>query len=213
MKVDKKIINAYKIYDLAFNKKTELFKQIKSGNDICKVLYDNKELNFVIKCSDDIKDWISNFDLKPDNEYYEFHNGFNISAKLLIQKVVEYIKEKNVDKINMIGVSRGGAIALILAQMLTEKFPQKEITCTTFGQPKAVTAIKAMSIDVMGKIRYTRVFFENDIITKLPLHVQGFAHVQGQEVVLPAKWWHKIPLTVIKMIVHTRYDNFFKELK
>jgi poly(3-hydroxyalkanoate) synthetase len=165
----------------------------------------------VFKGSDDIRDWVSNLNVTPESEHYEFHSGFHLAALKFVNKVRSIISENKGKSISLIGYSRGGAIAAILAYLILKKSDKLKIELTTFGQPRCFEEEKVKDVQYMiltDQLKYKRIFFQNDIVSRLPLRLQNFQHV-GDKLVLKAKWWHYLPFLTVKIKVHTYYERYF----
>jgi len=212
--MNKETIRAWKLYDMSFNHPLgDYYTNIVCKNDECKVYISDKNIDFVFRGSNDIKDWINNFKISDSFEKLEYHHGFLKSAIRFKDSINNIIKNNKNKKISFIGFSRGGAIALILAIKLCKNDKNRKIDCFTFGQPRIAKKGKVKELFNLKNLNYTRVFYAKDLVPGLPFKIQDFKHLPGTTFELPAKFWHYIPLLTVKVKIHTSYGDYFKEIK
>ncbi|MHA1840417.1 MAG: lipase family protein [Candidatus Heimdallarchaeota archaeon] len=196
----------YNYYNTAFGKtKNVNYTYIIKKNDVMAICENFDKDVFIFKGTDDVKDWINNIKYKPETEEWDFHKGFKLSGDRFYNNIKKIIFNK---KIIFIGYSRGGAIALYLADKLAEEYKHLSVECYTYGQPRVFSGNKCNEIETSFKnILYFRTYFQHDIVTKLPLKLTGYKHLKGKNVVLKSKWWHWLPFLSMKIAVHLQYDN------
>ena len=95
------------------------------------------------------------------------HNGFYRAAKVAYTFVVDYMgKFYNGQKLVICGHSLGGAVALLLAEMLRRnKRYQPEIVLYTYGAPRAADST---FIEAAQPLHHHRVVFHNDPVPSVP---------------------------------------------
>jgi hypothetical protein len=151
---------------------------------------DSKVSYVIVRGSNDIKDWINNLKYSSTDL---IHEGFADSAQW-IHTILSRIYSK-VQYYFFVGYSRGGAIACLLGKLFYEAYPEQYAGCTTFGQPRIAKENFVLP-------NYTRVYYQNDIITKLP---KKFKHIDHKSIILKSQWWHWIPSLYVKLKVHQLY--------
>lgn len=139
-------------------------------NDSVIITYDQQleALVIAIRGSDkEWKDWRSNFRfISKKTPYGKCHRGFYNSAKKMLASLENIIKlYKDVSKVYITGHSRGGAIGVALSELLS-----MEVTLVTFGSPRVFKKDSKLTT------KTTRVFHEDDIVTKNPWEWLGFRH-------------------------------------
>jgi len=200
------------------------FKRYVIGNDVMYIAENSKEINFIFLGSNDVIDWLNNFDAIGINiNDIKFHQGFYLSLLDLYKyntknkksiKLIDLIKEKlNTAKDNnFIGHSRGGALALMAATLLKLNNYADHLTLyvTTYGQPRIADRNLAEYL-VNNSIDYLRVFFTHDIVCDVPPIEMGYEHPYNSKLMqLPGAWWHRFRFMFKK--VHLDYDRVINNL-
>jgi len=204
---------AWKFHESAFNKKKCPIKKMevkryKNKNDEL-VIYKNKEyIIFVFAPTNDFKDILDDLNASKFIDFYMTHKGFQRSANRFNEIIkTEMIYNK---KVLVIGKSKGGAIATLIAKFIALKL-KKESSCIVFGSPKAGGINFANFIRNTEFINHAEVYFKSDIVTKLPTNNMGYYHIKQQEFILKEKWWYKLPFILIKIKVHKSYKKLLRK--
>ena len=193
------------------------FKRFVIENDVMYIAENSQEINFIIIGSNDIFDWINNFDAQGINiKDIMFHEGFYDTLyhtdkhnKKFIDIVSERINNSKTN--NFIGHSRGGALTLMLAVVYKILNDNKEtIYVTTYGQPR-IANNKLSNFLIDNSINYMRVFFTHDIVCDVPPIEMGYEHpFVGKLFQLPGAWWHRFKFMFKK--VHLDYNRVINKL-
>jgi hypothetical protein len=95
------------------------------------------------------------------------HNGFYRAAKVAYTFAVKYLEKfYNGQKLVICGHSLGGAVALLLAEMLRRnKRYQPEIVLYTYGAPRAADST---FIEAAEPLKHHRIVFHNDPVPSVP---------------------------------------------
>lgn len=201
----------YKFYKHAFDRKerSPIYRYITIGTNTMAIFETVYDTVFVFKGTDEFKDWGVNLRIfhKEDCKKWESHNGFDDSAEDFSDIIKMEIKKSKKD-IVFIGYSLGAAIALISAIKFNRVFEYREFKCVTFGQPRVFNYNQIDKIiKKMDDLEYYRVYFDHDIISKVPTKSFGYCHLPAIEIKLKPKLWHKLPLVFIKILVHKQYKR------
>lgn len=129
------------------------------------------------KSEDDIRRDLS-FDL-VEYEVGKIHRGFKEASDETFMVILDYLSRNHSkqDEIHFAGHSLGGAIALTTAFELAHFHGYKNISLTTYGQPKIGEQILAREIEkVLGK-RFFRFVNDKDLVPTLPPETKlGYVH-------------------------------------
>lgn len=134
---------------------------------------------------------------EPENrcENCAVHMGFMSSwrsAREVVLPALQAAREKNPGyPVQLIGHSLGGAVAALAALELRLSLGWKDITVTTFGEPRvgnkalaqyldAAFGLKNGSVEDAEKLPYRRVTHVNDPVPSLPLTEWGFRSHAGE---------------------------------
>ena len=132
-------------------------------------------------------DWIDNFkfwkkDVRKVKPYgnadsdIEVHAGFMEQYKQIRPTIHGLMKIKKIKAVVCTGHSLGGALATLTAVDIQYNFPDKNITCVTFGSPRVGNKAFAESFNkrVPDSWRYVN---GDDIVCKVPMAVLFYYHV------------------------------------
>jgi len=199
-------------YEEAYIKKNSKVKKrvITKDNDVLTVYKTKNHFWLLFKASDDFLDWKSNLKFYRKNK--KVHPGMYRSAKKFFPEIDKYIVKK---QCCFGGYSRGADLALICAVRCATLHKYKDTFCFTMGQEMTYEANEAKAKASLRRLYYCRTYFKHDPIVHLPGKLFNCAHLPQvgdriTHVELPSKWWHKIPLIWIKILVHRSY---FKKSK
>jgi hypothetical protein len=130
-------------------------------DDTCNITRTEEEVIISFDGSSTLKEWWGN--LKALRTVIGFHKNFKRTAEGFIPKVNQYIRQS--DNIVITGTSRGGAIAILVAYMLS--IMKYNVMCVTFVQPK-VAIKKGYRNLINSNIEVHRVIIGMDIVDNLP---------------------------------------------
>jgi triacylglycerol lipase len=105
------------------------------------------------------------------------HSGFWEEANKVYPGILEAVKagRKNNEKVYVCGHSLGGAMAVLVAEMLChDKIPVEELR--TFGQPRVGTRKFRRHLEGCKIGSYHRYVNNNDIVPRVPPALFGFVH-------------------------------------
>jgi pimeloyl-ACP methyl ester carboxylesterase len=136
------------------------------------VLRHGTELLIVLAGTDQLRDWIANGLSIPG---WYVHPGYSEIASALIDSVRAEYKASGLQQLTLLGHSKGGAVAAVLADYLFDL----TTNVVTFGAPRIGSQSYANTYEHK---RYTRVVHPLDIVARLPMHLLGYRHC-GQPVV------------------------------
>jgi hypothetical protein len=128
-------------------------------------LVKDRTLFIVVTGTNQIRDWFTNIFAVPGGY---IHSGYSAIATALIKPVLDEYAINVVDEIIILGHSKGGGIAAILAGYLTH-LPVKVVT---YGAPRIASEDYASAYphDI-----YTRVVHIHDVVTRVPSSI-GYRH-------------------------------------
>jgi len=221
--MDKQRILEASTYQSYVNDELNIGFIIRTKDDYCMCFYNKlcSSITIVIKGSDSPKDF---FGKRGNLHYFDYnddgvHDGFQNSCDRLEGKIFEYISmvfHKTRDKIygiksfNVIGYSRGAAIGIILLKSLA-KCLWKSLTYNgiLFGSPPVGDAEFKYNYHKYGNINLLRIVNGYDLVATSRLYkMAGLVHV-GKELVLPKKFWHRLPHLRIK---DHMFDQYIKSI-
>lgn len=124
-------------------------------------------------------DWKSNFDF-PARAYGKLfvHKGFLEVWELIKPKIKEYINDKSIKKIIIVGYSHGAAIAVLCHEYVWSCRPdiREKIEGYGFGCPRVLWGIKNAETKKRWE-RFTVIRNIDDIVTHVPPFIFGYFHV------------------------------------
>ena len=132
------------------------------------------EIFFVVRGTDDLADWKSNFRFIGRSDWcgMSVHKGFAEGSESLLPNTMRVLDKYPVRRITFAGHSRGGAIALLLALYANRQFNTTRFRCITFGQPRVSTGRQiALS---RRDMEYIRVQNGSDAVCRYPKI--GYSH-------------------------------------
>ncbi len=153
----------YWCYQEKCNSKTKFsdYASIKSTGDHLCVFNTLDEAIISVDATDSNKEWKSNFDFNPP--VHDFHKGFYTTALAFYNQIYSKIQDKEV---TVIGHSRGGGIAPILAFLLQES-GIKVNKVVTFAAPRSTTLTGSKKLKNAGLVIH-RVEAKLDIVDNAP---------------------------------------------
>lgn len=164
------------------------------------ILTQGDRLLIVLRGSDDIADWIAT-NLRVWREWQQGHAGFSGAAAAVwgrIRPTIELYRQYHPGHppIGIIGHSRGGAVGLHLAQILS--MAEIPVQLFSFGSPRAA------SPDWVGQAMFDhwRVFHVNDLVPHLPPTILGYAHhgkpvaVMPDRVIVSQRAWQNTAMSI-----------------
>lgn len=171
--------------------------KVASSHDFCAVLLNSitKDLVIVFRGSDDVEDWIDNFEfLSTETERFgRVHSGFLKAYSEFSDKILLAIKGiyRSDAKFTITGHSLGGALGTLLSIDLRKIYPDSSISLVTFGSPKVgKSAFKKIFED--SKVDYTRYVNGNDIVPMLPRSYTLYTHVGTLSSIGSSSIWSKL---------------------
>lgn len=197
--------NYWKYYEMAFeNRIADVYHKI--GNDEIAIIHDDKKIIFLFEGSKGFLDWFSNFRFKlKKKDWIDIHKGFLKSAKKFLKIISTVLNSHKDCRPVYVGYSRGADIALICAVLLSVS--ENKSLVFTYGQAKAFEYQDAKKLSKLNTFEYYRVYFKKDPVPGVPFKIQGYGHIEGTEVVLKEKWYHKIPLLYFRIKCHKYYKE------
>ena len=166
--------------------------------------------------TDELKDWLDNMNAFSREELFgEFHRGFWKSVDDLWADLFNHyqiLRKGGRRPLFITGHSLGGAMASIAAARLAhDDLPFTSVY--TFGQPRAMTRSTARLFNVDCKDRYYRFHNNNDLVTRVPARLMGYAHVgtyiyitqEGDMRQNPGEWFRFVDS------VDGAFDDFMKK--
>jgi Lipase (class 3) len=145
------------------------------------------ELTFVIAGTDQPLDWLINLFAIP-KAYV--HPGYSQVASSLAEPIRECFQSSGADRINLVGHSKGGAVAAILLRYLW----QLPVTAISFGSPRIGSKLFA---ETHPNEAYYRVVHPEDIVARVPTHNLGYRHC-GKPIVYDGQTYQESPAAWIK---------------
>jgi hypothetical protein len=136
------------------------------------------QLIIIITGTNQIRDWLINILAIPGSY---LHTGYSTIATALISPVTEEYIMGKVEKVTILGHSKGGGVAAILGYYLAHL----PIEVVTYGAPRIASEAFAL---IYPNEKYERVVHPHDIVARLPSHI-GYRHC-GKPVV-----WNGIEYT------------------
>ena len=146
-----------------------LSSRLSTGLDEVAVFFDGSDVTIVIDGSDDPAEWISNLKFKSNR--LGFHNEFYTSSVEIYRLL--HLNSKN--NITIVGHSRGGGIAQILAYLIN----RPNINVITFGSPKVANRLGIKKLKEIG-FKHTRVRIKGDPVDNVPPVLFGYIHYQTE---------------------------------
>jgi len=224
--MDKQRILEASTYQNYVNNETGIGFVIRTKDDYCECFYNKSysSITIIIKGSDSPKDF---FGKRGNLHYFDYnddgiHDGFQNSYDKLEEKIFEFIsrifnnirsKICSVKSFNVIGYSRGAAIGTILLKSLAECF-WKSFTYNgiLFGSPPVGDIDFKDRYCEYGNINLLRIVNGYDLVATSRLYkMVDLVHV-GRELVLPKKFWHRLPHLRIKDHMFHRYIESIHKL-
>ena len=169
--------------------------RVEHGTDYAVVCLSNirKELVIVYRGSNNIKDFIDDFDfLSKDHEGYgRLHSGIAEAYFEIKPKVFTAIRSlyKTGYKIYLTGHSKGASMSEICEYDCFKDYPDAHIELINFGSPKIGKSEWKKNFNSTS-IVYKRVVNENDLVTHLPRSWTFYKHVVDPIIVGNRSKWN-----------------------
>lgn len=142
---------------------------------------DGNVLRLFFEESNGKTDWLNNFRFLaiPTKPYKDMtaawfaHRGFFGVWKVIKPHLVEMITDPTVERIEIVGYSHGGALALLCFEYCTYHRPDIEVTGVGFGAPRVFWGIVPREVKKrMAGFRVVR--NGGDLVTHLPPRIFGY---------------------------------------
>lgn len=168
---------AYQSPDIAIAAYTDLGYQAKvleqpSPLEQVYALRIGPHLLIILAGTDQLQDWLANLLAIPG---WYVHSGYSAMASALIDSVREEMILSGAKHLTLLGHSKGGAVAAVLADYLFDL----PVHVVSFGAPRIGSQSFA---DTYDHRRYLRVVHPQDLVARLPLKWMRYRHC-GQPVV------------------------------
>lgn len=164
---------------------------LRAGNVACQVHVEKEYALVVFAGSNDVKDWIRNFEIARFDipglggvHVGRWHDWLQIRPRLFGEMVMACIPT-NIP-IHFAGHSQGGALAQLAATQLSGVFPRRAVgSVVTFGGHRLFDAVAAEAYKAL--VPFTRRFVVGwDCVPRWPKNDMGYAHA-GPAVYLDKK--------------------------
>ncbi len=156
--------------------------------------------------TDNIKGWLSDFEIYPLQEAKTIHQGFYDGWIVFKEMIDKYIKSYDEKPIYTTGHSRGAALAVLCARHLAKNRGINGLSCIVYGCPRIGNKTFRDEYNKLP-IDTTRVENGYDLVTGAPPSKMGFRHV-GKDCWLEKPRWHR---WFLKMYDHLT-KNYEKSL-
>ena len=186
-----------------------LIKTMTHNNDFGYYTLEKDKIVFCFAGSNDIKDWISNFEFLPLEEGNTISNGFYDSWSKFKDEITNLLNSKfNKPYILCVGHSRGAALATLCARHIAKnmKIPCKLVV---FGSPNIGNRKYADEFELLP-VDATKVINGYDIVTSMPPTEFGFYGV-GKTVNIKQLFWHH--LMFFRINDHINYPKTLDKAK
>lgn len=142
----------------------------------CFIARDRRKVFISFRGSDNIRNWLANFDYK---KVKGVHGGFWKTANSLYNKIQKYIGVN--DEIYLTGHSLGASLSLIIGNLLYEDLKYVK-SVIVFESPNIA---ESTYIDNTQKYRIKRIHIRNnvDIVTHIPPTTMGFTNYKFNNVI------------------------------
>jgi triacylglycerol lipase len=159
---------------------------ISNGSLLGYVLTANDSAVIVFRGTDDPGDWVVNLNTRSSETRDGIvHRGFFEAYLKLDNQINSILSETSPKHIWITGHSLGGALAVMCAYELGEKYKMKIDGLITFGQPMVARPMLTSRIEGLLPARYVHFVNERDIVTRIPpgySHCGELVHYVGDEV-------------------------------
>jgi predicted lipase len=171
-------------------------------NDFGYWAVEKDKLIFCFAGSNDLKDWISNFEFLPLDEGDTIHKGFYDSWSKFKDEVTVVVCSHTQLPILCTGHSRGAALATLCARHIAKnlKTPCKSVV---FGSPNLGNKKYRDEFELLP-IDATKVINGYDVVTYTPPTELGFCGV-GKSVYIKQPFWHH--LMIFRIDDHVTYPK------
>lgn len=188
MKPSEAVRLAYAVYSDDVNIYKDKFRAnkvtvIDEDNDYAVVLERWDDVVVCIAGSDDLKDWFDNFKIISEHipNYGKMHFGFYESFCSLNIQISRCMSKIDRNKpVKIIGHSKGGAIAEIMAFYLKKTARFEDVELFTFGSPRVGKGEWHRRF-LDSEIKYSRYVNGKDPVPRVPRNYMGYIHVCDQK--------------------------------
>jgi len=160
--------------------------------------------------TDNIRGWISDFNIYPLQELKTIHQGFYDGWLFFKPMVDQHTKLYQEKPVFITGHSRRAAMAVLCARHLAKNRGITGISCIVYGCPRIGNKEFRDEYNKLP-IDTTRVVNGYDLVTGLPFSAMGFRHV-GKEYLFKKPIFHKWFLKIADHLP-PNYEKSFKEKK
>ncbi len=145
-----------------------------TGSDYACAYIAEDEIFIVIRGTDDLADWKSNFQIIGRSDWcgLSVHRGFAQAAAGMLANTKRILDKYPARRVTFSGHSRGGAIALLLALDANRTYCTTRFRCITFGQPR-VSSGRQIALS-RRDMEYIRVQNGSDAVCRYPKI--GYSH-------------------------------------
>jgi hypothetical protein len=181
------------------------YTMIRRDNDFCYVSIEPTRLVFTFNPSDDLPDWLNNFNAKKNP--IDIHEGFYDSCHKFFSAIDRIIAANRYKDIYVTGVSRGGALAIIAGYYIADTIG---LYCEVYPIVNPMVGGKVFRKTVKRlRMHIHALHYKLDIVSKMPPKIAGYKTV-GLITTLNPKWWHYLPSLAIRWAAH---KSWYKNLK
>ena len=146
---------------------------------------DRSEVAIAFRGSVHARDWLTDFDVRrADQGICTLHAGFLAAARSIVGQVARIDQREVKARLTITGHSLGGAVAVIVAWLLSERGWRAD-QVVTFGGPRVGDGAWRRCYQAALGERTWRVVNGTDVVCRVPSWCAGWRHV-GREVFLPA---------------------------
>ncbi len=156
---------------------------------------------------DDLRDWMTDVDLKPTDfpAGGQVHEGFFQALNFVWRDVLAVIRaeQTNAQSLWITGHSLGAALATLAAARFRLEQDKPVNGLYTFGSPRVGDRDFAIRFNLDFKSRAFRYVNNNDVVTRVPLREMEYSHVgtflyydAGGVLQTDLHWWNKFLETI-----------------
>jgi|GEM_PF-2536837 len=181
------------------------------------ILFEDHLTTYVVfMATNDWQDWITNFNFFKKsipfktNKKTKVHGGY-LDRYILDKvrtKILLYVANSNKKNIIVTGYSMGGGLAPICALDLVNNFKDKTVHCVAMAGPRIGN--KHFVEEIEKKCDVINFIYGNDIVTKVPLKLFGFKHINKKHYGPERKWWK---LSIKHHIPNNLFNEVFENAK
>ena len=145
---------------------------------------DRSEVAIAFRGSVHARDWLTDFDVRrADQGICTLHAGFLAAARSIVDQVARIDQREVKARLTITGHSLGGAVAVIVAWLLSARGWRADLV-VTFGGPRVGDGAWRRCYQAALGERTWRVVNGEDIVCRVPSWFTGWRHV-GSELFIP----------------------------